>query len=212
MIAYIRGVGQTDFNFAVEPGVGIYVDDVYFSTLTGSLLDLLDLDRVEILRGPQGTLAGRNSIGGAIKLYSVQPGDDEGGKLQATFGDYDRVDFRGSAGFTLVEDKLYARIAGASRARDGYVKRLDYGCVHPESGIPTYNTGHVESCELGTEGGISYTAARAALKWTPDRGARHHLFRRHRERCLGAAADDTPAGQRGRKQPEPPDRSRQRER
>ena len=167
MIAFIRGVGQTDFNFAVEPGVGIYVDDVYFSTLTGSLLDLLDLDRVEIARGPQGTLAGRNSIGGTIKLYSVQPGDDEGGKLQATFGDYDRVDFRGSAGFTLVEDKLYARIAGASRARDGYVKRLDYGCVHPESGIPTYNTGHVESCELGTEGGISYTAARAALKWTP---------------------------------------------
>jgi iron complex outermembrane receptor protein len=168
MIAFIRGVGQTDFNYAVEPGVGIYVDDVYFATLTGSLLDLLDLDRVEIARGPQGTLAGRNSIGGTIKLYSVQPGDEEGGRLQVTFGDYDRVDFRGSAGFTLVEDKLYARIAGASRSRDGYVKRLDYGCVHPESGIPTYNTGHVESCELGTEGAISYTAARAALKWTPN--------------------------------------------
>jgi iron complex outermembrane receptor protein len=165
MIAFIRGVGQTDFNYAVEPGVGIYVDDIYFATLTGSLLDLLDLDRVEISRGPQGTLAGRNSIGGAIKLYSVQPGPDEGGKLQATFGDYDRVDIRGSAGFTIVEDKLYARIAGASRSRDGYVKRLDYGCVHPESGIPTYNTGHVESCELGTEGGISYTAARGQLKW-----------------------------------------------
>jgi iron complex outermembrane receptor protein len=165
MIAFIRGVGQTDFNYAVEPGVGIYVDDIYFATLTGSLLDLLDLDRVEISRGPQGTLAGRNSIGGAIKLYSVQPGPDEGGRLQATFGDYDRVDIRGSAGFTIVEDKLYARIAGASRSRDGYVKRLDYGCVHPESGIPTYNTGHVESCELGTEGGISYTAARGQLRW-----------------------------------------------
>ncbi len=70
LIAYIRGVGQTDFNFALEPGVGLYVDDVYLPTLTGSLLDLLDLDRVEILRGPQGTLAGRNSIGGAIKLFS----------------------------------------------------------------------------------------------------------------------------------------------
>ena len=70
LIAYIRGVGQTDFNFALEPGVGLYVDDVYYSTLTGSLLDLLDLDRVEVLRGPQGTLAGRNSIGGAIKLFS----------------------------------------------------------------------------------------------------------------------------------------------
>jgi iron complex outermembrane receptor protein len=170
MIAFIRGVGQTDFNYAVEPGVGIYVDDIYFATLTGSLLDLLDLDRVEISRGPQGTLAGRNSIGGAIKLYSVQPGPEEGGKLQATFGDYDRVDIRGSAGFTIVEDKLYARIAGASRSRDGYVKRLDYGCVHPESGIPTYNTGHVESCELGTEGGISYTAARGQLRWLASDG------------------------------------------
>jgi iron complex outermembrane receptor protein len=69
LVAFIRGVGQIDFNFALEPGVGLYVDDVYYSTLTGSLLDLLDLDRVEVLRGPQGTLAGRNSIGGAIKLF-----------------------------------------------------------------------------------------------------------------------------------------------
>ena len=79
LIAYIRGIGQNDPNFAVEPGVGIYVDDVYLPTLTGSLLDLMDVERVEILRGPQGTLAGRNSIGGAIKMYSVRPqGDDSG--------------------------------------------------------------------------------------------------------------------------------------
>src|SRR5690606_4804412 len=73
LIAFIRGVGQTDFNFALEPGVGLYIDDVYYPTLTGSLVDLLDLDRVEVLRGPQGTLAGRNSIGGAIKLFSKKP-------------------------------------------------------------------------------------------------------------------------------------------
>src|SRR5690554_3641948 len=57
MFAFIRGVGQTDFNYAVEPGVGIYVDDVYYPTLIGTMLDLLDLSRVEILRGPQGTLS-----------------------------------------------------------------------------------------------------------------------------------------------------------
>ncbi|MFM6830128.1 MAG: TonB-dependent receptor plug domain-containing protein, partial [Novosphingobium sp.] len=56
MAAYIRGIGQYDFNPAYEPGVGIYIDDVYFATLTGSVMDLLDLDRVEVLRGPQGTL------------------------------------------------------------------------------------------------------------------------------------------------------------
>ncbi len=77
--ASIRGIGQVDFNPALEPGVGIYVDDVYYATLTGSMLDLLDLDRVEILRGPQGTLAGRNSIGGAVKLYSQKPKGDGSG-------------------------------------------------------------------------------------------------------------------------------------
>ena len=73
IIAFIRGVGQTDFNFALEPGVGLYIDDVYYSTLTGSMVDLTDLERVEVLRGPQGTLAGRNSIGGAVKLFSRKP-------------------------------------------------------------------------------------------------------------------------------------------
>ncbi|MBF8269998.1 MAG: cirA 4, partial [Gammaproteobacteria bacterium] len=73
MVAFIRGIGQTDFNPSVEPGVGIYVDDVYYSTITGNLLDLMDLERVEVLRGPQGTLAGRNSIGGAIKLFTRKP-------------------------------------------------------------------------------------------------------------------------------------------
>ena len=72
LIAYIRGVGQTDFNYALEPGVGIYIDDVFIPTLSSSLLELLDLDRIEILRGPQGTLAGKNSIGGAIKLFSAE--------------------------------------------------------------------------------------------------------------------------------------------
>ena len=72
MSAYIRGIGQGDFNPAQEPGVGIYIDDVYYPSLTGANFDLLDLDRVEVLRGPQGTLAGRNSEGGAIKLYSAE--------------------------------------------------------------------------------------------------------------------------------------------
>src|SRR5262249_17794441 len=62
--AFIRGIGQNDFDFAFEPGVGIYVDDVYYPTTMSSQFDLMDLERVEILRGPQGTLFGRGSIGG----------------------------------------------------------------------------------------------------------------------------------------------------
>src|SRR5688572_21775274 len=103
IIAFIRGVGQTDFNFALEPGVGIYIDDVYYPTLTGSLVDLLDLERVEVLRGPQGTLAGRNSIGGAIKLFSQKPKGDGTGSLSLTYGRFSRVDVRGVADFSLIE-------------------------------------------------------------------------------------------------------------
>src|SRR5690349_12125140 len=162
LIAYIRGVGQTDFNYALEPGVGLYVDDVYYPTLTGSLLDLLDLDRVEVLRGPQGTLAGRNSIGGAIKLFSRVP-EGKGGNIAVTYGSYDRTEIRGSGDFTLSDDKLFLRVAGVSKNRDGYVDRMDYGCTHPGSGVPTLKLS--DGCRLGTLGGISYTAGRASLRW-----------------------------------------------
>ena len=92
--AYIRGVGAADFNPALEPGVGIYVDDVYIATLTGSLLDLLDLERVEILRGPQGTLFGRNTIGGAMQLISRKPGDTFGIDEKLNFGRFSQFSTR----------------------------------------------------------------------------------------------------------------------
>src|SRR5262245_31069200 len=164
LIAYIRGVGQTDFNFALEPGVGLYVDDVYLPTLTGSLLDLLDLDRVEILRGPQGTLAGRNSIGGAIKLFSRRA-EGHGGSVSLTYGSFDRVDVRASGDFTLLDDKLFMRVAGVSKNRDGYVDRIDYGCAHPGSGVPTLRLS--QGCKLGTLGGVSYAAGRLNMRWLP---------------------------------------------
>jgi iron complex outermembrane receptor protein len=131
------------------------------------LIELLDLDRVEIARGPQGTLAGRNSIGGAIRLFSRKPGEESGGNVQVTMGNYDRVDVRGAADITLSEGKWYARVSGASRSRNGYVTRLDYNCMHPGTPIPSYMTGHSvnSGCVLGTEGGIAYTAGRAALRW-----------------------------------------------
>src|SRR3569832_89218 len=105
VVAYIRGGGQRDTSFALEPGVGLYIDDVYLPTMHGSLLDLIDLDRVEILRGPQGTLAGQTSIGGAIKLYSKKPDGNGGGYVQATYGSYNRVELRGAANFTILPDQ-----------------------------------------------------------------------------------------------------------
>ncbi len=97
LAANIRGVGQFDFHPALEPGVGVYVDDVYYATLTGSILDLLDLDRIEVLRGPQGTLAGKNSIGGAIKLYSRRPTGSDTGFISVTGGTSKRLDLRAAA-------------------------------------------------------------------------------------------------------------------
>jgi iron complex outermembrane receptor protein len=162
---FIRGVGQYDSSFALEPGVGIYIDDVYFPTIYGSVFDLLDLDRVEILRGPQGTLAGKNSIGGAIKLYSKKPDGDGGGFVEAGYGDFNQVNFRAGADFTLVPDQLFARISGVYKRRDGYETRQDYGCSHPGSTV-TPNPLQ-ENCTLGAEGGEEFGGVRAAVRWIP---------------------------------------------
>ncbi len=165
MVAFIRGVGQTDFNLALEPGVGIYVDDVDFAAVTGSMLDLLDLDRVEVLRGPQGTLAGKNSIGGAIKLYSKKPNGEGGGYVEGTYGSLNRIDARGAADFTVVPDKMFVRASFASKHHDGYVTRVDYACTHPGSNIPTHAVG--DGCVLGHDGSQAFDAARIALRWLP---------------------------------------------
>ncbi len=165
LIAFIRGVGQTDFNFAVDPGVGVYIDDVYIPTLSSSLLDLMDLDRVEILRGPQGTLAGKNSIGGAIKLFSAKPDGSGKGSIEATYGSYNRLDVRGTADLKLA-DNVFARVSGVAKSHDGYVTLLDYGVSHPTSNVPA-NTARGGNAVVGKQGGQSYVAGRLALRWLP---------------------------------------------
>lgn len=166
LAASIRGVGQFDFNPGFEPGVGVYVDDVYFATLTGSILDLLDLDRVEVLRGPQGTLSGKNSIGGSIKLYSKKPTGDTGGYISGTYGERNRIDLRGSADLKL-GDTLFMRVSGVAKKQDGYVKRLDYGCLNPGSGITPIKA-QGEGCLLAKDGDVDYQAGRVQLRWVPD--------------------------------------------
>jgi iron complex outermembrane receptor protein len=170
--ANIRGVGQFDFNPALEPGVGVYVDDVYYATLTGSIFDLLDLDRVEVLRGPQGTLAGKNSIGGAIKLYSKKPTGSNTGYVAATYGIRNRLDLRGSADFKIA-DGLSARLAGVAKKQRGYIKRLDFGCVNPPGSALNPAVGGIApqlsggDCVLAREGEVNYQAVRGQLRWEP---------------------------------------------
>jgi iron complex outermembrane receptor protein len=167
MTAYIRGIGQYDFDFAFEPGVGIYIDDVYHPFTLGSEIDLLDLERVEVLRGPQGTLFGRNSIGGAIRYVSKKPVGDNSGYITATVGDFDRLDLRAGYDFTIVEDALFARITGVSKHRDGYQDVIDFACAHPgqAGNLNARSTNRADDCRIGTLGGEDVVGARGILRW-----------------------------------------------
>src|SRR5687768_6838908 len=131
MTAYIRGVGQYDFDQAFEPGVGIYVDDVYQPFMLGTQLDLIGVERVEVLRGPQGTLFGRGSIGGVVRLISQKPTGESGGNVAVTVGSFDRVDIKGSYDFALT-DALFMQVSGASRKRDGFQDVIDFACKYPD--------------------------------------------------------------------------------
>ena len=163
--AFIRGIGQLDASFALEPGVGVYIDDIYYGTTFGASVDLTDLDRVEVLRGPQGTLSGKNSVGGSVKLFSKRPTGSGKGFLEATYGRFDRLDFRGSFDLALSKD-LFARVSGVSKSADGYMKRLDFGCVNPAAGIAQIDGN--DDCVIGTEGGRDYQGVRVALRYAPE--------------------------------------------
>jgi iron complex outermembrane receptor protein len=131
--------------------------------LTGANFDLLDLDRVEIARGPQGVLGGRNSEGGSIKLYSQKPKGDSSGSLRATFGSRNLQDIRATGDFSIVPDELFVRLSSVAKKQDGHMKRYDYGCLYPDSGLP--DLGQQHDCLSGTQGGKNYTASRAAIRW-----------------------------------------------
>ncbi len=162
--AFIRGFGQADFDPAFEPGVGLYVDDVYYPRLTGANFDLMDVERVEVLRGPQGTLYGRNSEGGAIRFVTRRPTGDGGGYVSATYGTRNRLDLRAGADFKLT-DHLFARLAGTFAEQDGYVDVYSYGCAVPSSGVPATTAG--TKCKQYSLGDTGYRAVRGSLRFKP---------------------------------------------
>ena len=123
-IVFIRGVGQTDFQLTTDPGVGTYVDGVYMARSVGGVLDVLDLERIEVLRGPQGTLFGRNTIGGAISLITKRPSDTFGVKAEATVGSRELLN-----GFLAVDipfsDTIRSKFVGSIKSQNGYVRGLN---------------------------------------------------------------------------------------
>ena len=117
---YIRGVGQPDALQTFDPAVGVYVDDVYYSRIRGTQFDLLDLERIEVLRGPQGTLYGKNTIGGALKLVSRRPGDEFRARGSVAYGSYNLIDIQAAVSGPVAEG-LSLGLSALHSQRDGYV-------------------------------------------------------------------------------------------
>ncbi|KGQ20596.1 TonB-dependent receptor [Lysobacter dokdonensis DS-58] len=124
--ATIRGVGQYDPVWGVEPAVGIYIDDVYLARPQAALLDILDVERIEVLRGPQGTLYGKNTIGGAIKYVTRAPEPYVSGNVVVTAGSYDRLDGKALLNIPFGET-LRSRFAFGRYTRAGYGENLITG-------------------------------------------------------------------------------------
>ena len=118
---FIRGIGQPDALQTFDPAVGVYVDDVYLSRIRGNQLDLLDVERVEVLRGPQGTLYGKNTIGGAIKFVTRKPGQEFRATGSIAVGSYNQFELKGAASGPI-SDTLAAGFAVMRAKRDGFVE------------------------------------------------------------------------------------------
>lgn len=147
---FIRGIGQSDFLLTIDPGVGLYVDGVYVARSVGGIVDLLNLERIEVLKGPQGTLFGRNTIGGAINIVSAKPGEEFALQADATIGSFNRRDLRMTADIPLIEDKLYSSLSFSSKNRDGYARRIPFtGARGPDISYPAQAIG--QNTELGNE-------------------------------------------------------------
>ena len=145
---FIRGVGQVDHVPTRQPGVGLYVDGVYIGQQAGSLVDIVDIATVEVLRGPQGTLFGRNTIGGAVQINTVKPTEEFGADLELLAGDYNRSRVKGQVNIPF-SDTFYGKFSGILQEKDGFTNTPN---------APPGNRG---------AGGDDITAVRAALRWVP---------------------------------------------
>jgi iron complex outermembrane recepter protein len=137
LIAFIRGVGQQDPLWGFEPGVGLYVDDVYVARPQGAVLDIFDIQRIEVLRGPQGTLYGRNTIGGAIKYVTRKLGNEPALRARLALGSYGQVDTVVS-GSTPLSDTFRVGAAVADYQRDGYGRNVTTGAEHYNKDVFAY--------------------------------------------------------------------------
>jgi outer membrane receptor protein involved in Fe transport len=167
--ASIRGIGQDDFAFNLNPGVGVYLDGVFLARTIGANLNLLDIDRIEVLKGPQGTLFGANTIGGAINVVTHTPGNTPSFVGTATGGKYNRRD----VGFTAdipISENLLSSITVSSQNQTGWAKTVPYPTnspygmspfvVDPDTAYP--KAGYATNDNWG---GTGVTSIRGKMVW-----------------------------------------------
>jgi len=168
--ASIRGIGEADFAFNIDPAVGVYVDGVYLARSIGANQDLLDVDRIEVLKGPQGTLFGRNTIGGAISIVTHDPGKVFRFVGDFTTGSYNRMQARATVAVPLTNN-LFSSLSFGVLSREGYQVRVPYPSTSGYTSDAVtdfvhagYGTGD------GRQGGDNNWNLRGKLKWEPASG------------------------------------------
>jgi len=162
--AFIRGIGSNDFAMNIDPGVGVYLDGVYLARSVGANLDLPDVERIEILKGPQGTLFGRNTIGGAISIVTKRPSDEFEGEVDATYGEDNRAEVRGFASIPIT-DSLSSSVAFSFKRQDGFVERVPFRTDEPfvQEDIRNFNMAGFD--QPSREGGRNEFTIRGKLRW-----------------------------------------------
>lgn len=167
LTGFIRGIGQNDVSSSLEPGVGVYIDGAILARSIGANVDLLDIERIEVLKGPQGTLFGRNTIGGAISIVTRDPSDQFAVRAEATYGSRDRMEFRGTVDVPLGET-LSSQVSISRRIQEGYQKILPFQGDTRVS--DEYNLNIIPRNGEDHRGGTDSFSVRGKLKWeaTPD--------------------------------------------
>ncbi len=120
---FMRGVGQNDFLLTIDPGVGLYVDGVYVSRTVGGLIDTFDVASIQVLRGPQGTFFGKNTIGGAFLVDTARPTQELEARARLTLGSFERIELGGVANLPL-SSSVALRVEANSERQQGYVERV----------------------------------------------------------------------------------------